>query len=175
MNITIIGRKLTPRESFKERVNRKLGKLDRFFSDDADAIVTATQEGDGFVAEITVKSQGIVFRAEKRAEELFDAFEAASDSISKQIVKNKSKLEKKYRSAADFSDIGFPEVEEETEYKVARVKRFAVKPMSLEEAILQMNLLSHEFFMFRDIETEEIHVVYRRRGGDYGLLVPSQE
>ena len=177
MNITITCRKVSIRDSFRERVEKKLSKMDRFFSSDANAFVTVTMEKDRFTVEITIKSQGMIFRAEKTTGEMLDSLEAVTDMLVRQIVKNKSKLESRYRPQGAYADLGGMLLEEDQEepYKVVKTKRFGVKPMDIEEAILQMNLMGHEFFMFRNTETDEINVVYRRKDGNYGLLEPADE
>lgn len=175
MNITITGRKISIKDRFRERVEKKLGKLDKFFSSEADAEVALSYLKDQFTVEITIRDtrNSIVFRSERTTGDMFDSLEAAADSIVRQIVKNKGKLESRVRAGA-YTDAAFEpeETEEEQDYKIVRCKRFAIKPMEVEEAILQMNMLDHEFFMFRNIETEEINVVYHRHNGDYGLLEP---
>ena len=174
MNITITSRKTTVKDSFRERVNKKLSKLDRFFDDTAEAVVTVTNEGERETVEITVRAGGMFFRAEKTTGDRLDSLEAVVDSLVKQIVKNKNKLEQRLKSSAFSGADAMPEALEE-EYSVVRTKRFPVKPMSVEEAILQMNMLGHSFFMFRDDETGEICVVYRRKGDSYGLIEPVEE
>lgn len=174
MNITITGRNTGVKDSFKERVDRKLSKFDRFFGDNAKANVTVTKESDRETVEITIKSDGLFFRAEKTAAERMDALEAVTDSLFRQIVKNKNKLSKRLKDTA-FSPEYHDEVYEPEEYRVVRTKRFPVKPMDPEEAILQMNMLGHEFFMFRNAVTNEINVVYKRHGESYGLIEPSDD
>ena len=174
MNITITGRNTGVKDSFKERVDRKLSKFDRFFGDNAKASVTVTKESDRETVEITIKSDGLFFRAEKTAAERMDALEAVTDSLFRQIVKNKNKLSKRLKETA-FSPEYEDEAFEPEEYRVLRTKRVPVKPMDPEEAILQMNMLGHEFFMFRNAVTNEINVVYRRHGDSYGLIEPSDD
>ena len=178
MNITIKSRKINLRDSFKKRAESKLAKFDRFFGDDTDAVVTASLERDRFTVEITIKSQGMIFRSEKTTSELNDSLEAVTDALFKQIVKNKNKLTQKLRdNAFEQPDDAylFDYEESSEEYNVVKNKRFIVKHMSIEEAILQMNMLGHEFFMFRNGETDDICVVYRRKDGNYGLLEPNVE
>ncbi len=176
MNITIRGRKLNLRDSFKERTEKKLKKFERFFDHGADAIVTASLERDRFTVEVTIKSQGMIYRSEKTTSDLLSSLDTVTDTLFHQIVKNKSKLEAKLRDDAfaksdesylyDYEDSA-------TEYRVVRNKRFVVNPMSVDEAILQMNMLGHEFFMFLNEATDDICVVYRRKDGNYGLLEPN--
>ena len=167
MNITITSRKTSIKDSFRERVEKKLSKLDRFFDDTADAVVTVTSEGDRETVEVTVRAGGMYYRSEKTTGDRMDSLEAVVDLLVKQIVKNKSKLEQRLRDSAFDKRYNDP-VEITEDYQVVRTKRFPVKPMSVEEAILQMNMLGHSFFMFRDGHTGEICVVYERKGDSYG-------
>ena len=176
MNITITARKTSVKDSFKERVEKKLAKFDRFFDNDAKAVVTVTNENGRETVEITVQVQGMFFRAEKTTSDRFDSLEAVADSLFRQIVRNKNKLEKRLKTDAFdpmFKDEAIA-VEDE-EYKVVRVKKFPIKPMAVDEAILQMNMVGHEFYMFRNSENGEINVVYRRHNGDYGLIEPQND
>ena len=176
MNITITARKTSVKDSFKERVEKKLAKFDRFFDDDAKAVVTVTNENGRETVEITVQVQGMFFRAEKTTSDRFDSLEAVADSLFRQIVRNKNKLEKRLKTDAFdpmFKDEAIA-VEDE-EYKVVRVKKFPIKPMAVDEAILQMTMVGHEFYMFRNSENGEINVVYRRHNGDYGLIEPQND
>lgn len=174
MNITITSRNTSVKDSFKERADKKLKKFDRFFDDDVKANITVTNEGERETVEITIKSQGLFFRAEKTAPDRLDALDAVVDLLFRQIVKNKSKLEKRLKTAA-FSPEYPDEVFEPDDYNIVRSKKFPVKPMDVEEAILQMNMLGHEFFMFRNAVSNEINVVYRRHNGDYGLIEPEED
>lgn len=175
MNITVIGRKCTPRDSFKERVDKKLSKVDKFFAQEADAKVTATVEKSYQTVEITVSTDSMVFRAQERADNLNDALDKCVDNLIRRIRKNKTKLEKKLRSGA-FDEIpADDDIAEETDFEIVRTKAVAVKPQSVEEAILQMNMLGHEFYMFRNSATNTISLVYRRKDGGYGLLEPDEE
>ena len=171
MNITISGRKTIIRDSFKERVEKKLSKLDRFFDEDASAQVTVTNEHERGTVEVTVQSKGMFFRAEKTTGDRLDSLDLVVDALVKQIVKNKNKLGQKLRVSA-FDPIYHDEPTEPEEYHLVKTKRFPVKPMAVEEAILQMNLLEHEFYMFRNSEDGEINVVYKRKDGNYGLIEP---
>ena len=171
MKTNVTGRKLSLRPSFVEKTEKKLSKLDKFFEDDARADVTVKQEGNGFKVETTIHNQGMVYRAEEAAPDMVEAL----DKLVRQIRKNKTRLEKRLREEA-FAVPPPPEEEEmEEEYAVVRSKSFPVKPLDVEEAILQMNLLGHQFYMFRNGETGEINVVYRRRDGHYGLLEPNAD
>ena len=148
MKIVITGRKCSPRESFKERAEKKLAKVERFFGDEAEAKITATVEKSGQTVEITVINNGMIFRAQERAENMNDALDKCVDSLVRQMRKNKTKLEKRMRSAA-FDELNDgADVADEKEYDLVRTKHVAVKPQTVDEAILQMNMLGHEFYMF---------------------------
>ena len=180
MNITIIGRKCTPRENFKERVEKKLAKLNKFFPESADAKVTASVEKTSQSVEITVSSNGMLYRAQARAQELNDALDSCVDVLVRQIRKNKTKLERRIHTGALEDYIGEaaePDVpfEEETDFQVVRRKTIAVKPQSVDEAILQMNMLGHKFYLFRNADDGLISLVYARDDGGYGLISPETE
>jgi len=177
MKITITGRKVNLRDSFKDLVNKKLSKFEKFFGDEAEANVTVTLEKNRQKVEITVRSKGYIYRAEQTSEEMNDALDIAIDHLSRQIRKNKTRLDKRLKAdkpQAVFEplEVDQPEIEEESEFQIIRSKKFPVSAMDIDEAILQMNMLGHEFFMFRNDFTKEINVVYRREDGGYGLLEP---
>ena len=170
MKITVSGKQLTVRPSLKELTEKKLAKFDRFFDEETEATVVYSCRHDLQYIEVTIRQSGTLFRAEEGADTFQNAIDEAIESIERQIRKNKTRLEKTLRSGA-FNDYAPDEdFEEEGEFNI-RVKSFPIKPMSVEEAILQMNLLEHQFYMFRDAETEEPCVVYRRHDGNYGLIV----
>ncbi len=175
MNITIVGRKCNPREDFRARAEKKLSKIEKFFGDDATAKVTAAVEKSCQSVEVTVKKGGVIFRAEERAENMEDALDKCVDLLIRQIRKNKTKLEKKLRSEVIDDFFNKEQVEEETEYEIVREKTVELKPQSVDEAILRMNLSGHNFYMFLNSETEEINVVYKRNENGYGVLVPGTE
>ena len=171
MKITIVGRKVNLRDNFKELAEKKLSKFDRIFDEDAEATVTVTVERNRQTVEITIKQRGMIYRAEETTQEMNEALDHVVAALGKQIRRNKTKLERtKKMQPVELTDTYYDEPDEE--YQLVRTKRFFVKVKTPEEAILQMNLLGHEFFMFRDDVSGEINVVYRRKDGDYGLLVP---
>lgn len=175
MKITIIGRKVNLRNNFKELAEKKLSKFDRIFDEDAEAVVTVTVERNRQTVEITIRQRGMICRAEETALDMNEALDHVISALGRQMRRNKTRLEKakKVNPGMDFADAYYDEPEEELQ--VVRTKRFAVKVMTPEEAIVQMNMLDHEFFMFRDDESGDINVVYRRKNGDYGLLVPEEK
>lgn len=175
MEITIVGRKCTIRDSFRERAEKKLQKVERLFGEDASAKVTATVEKSHQAVEITVTKGGMIFRAEERAENMNDALDSCVDSLVRQLRKNKTKLEKKIRSGVLDDFVLAEPVAEEKDFDVVRIKKTVLKPQSPDEAILQMNMLGHQFYMFLNSATEQINVVYRRKDEGYGILEPDIE
>jgi putative sigma-54 modulation protein len=173
MKVTITGRKVLITDNFSQRTEKKLAKLDKFFDTDALAEVTVSQERNLHRVEITIRNGGLIFRAEDAAVDPNEVVDNLIDVLFRQIRRNKTRLEKKLRKDA-FNDMNLLQANEpEQDYLVVRSKKFSVKPMDVEEAILQMILLEHKFFMFRNIDTNEINVVYCRKDGNYGLLEPN--
>lgn len=171
MKTVLSGRKINLSDSFKEIVDKRLSKLNRFFEDEQEALVVVTAEKTEVKVEVTIKAGGMVFRAERRAKDKVDAFENAVEILTKQIVKNKDRLVSKLRSGA-FTEL--PEEVHEQDYEIIKTKTFSAKLMSVEEAILQMEMIGHSFFIFNNEASGEINVVYKRKDEGYGLLIPSR-
>ena len=181
MKYTYTCKKVSLSDSIKAYTEKKISKLDRYFGDEnANASVTFSVEKNHLCSvELTIRGSGTLLRAQTEAPDgdMRGAVDAAVGYIERQILKNKTRLAKKLRSE------GFPppapasdfEVAEEKEFAVVRTKRFAVKPMSTEEAILQMNLLDHSFFVFRSSDDDSLSIVYKRKSGGYGLIVTDEE
>ncbi len=171
MKVTIVGRQMNVWEEMKVIIENKLAKLGKYFNDECTANVTLSSKHNKKCLEITIVSAGTIFRSEVQDETFRNALDKAVYAIERQIRKNKTRLAKRLREGAfDYGIIDTGEdFEEEAEFKIRR-KSFTLKPMSVEEAIMQMNLLEHEFFVFKDDKTEEICIVYKRRDGDYGLI-----
>ncbi|HWP79671.1 MAG TPA: ribosome-associated translation inhibitor RaiA [Candidatus Acidoferrum sp.] len=167
MNIKVTTKKFRLTDDMERRIEKKLGKLDRYFSSDTTAAVRLYTQRSDEIAEVTVVSGGLTFRADARSEEMFDSLEKAVDSLVRQLEKHKTRLEKRLKIGAFDGTAAAPE----DNFELIKQKRFEVRPMDVEEAILQMNLLGHSFFVFRDIATESVSVVYRRRDGGYGLIM----
>ena len=173
MKYTYACKKVSLNDSIKAYAEKKIGKLDRYFQDEADAAVTFLVEKDHrCVVEITIRSGSTLFRAQEESKDgdMRGAIDAACTTIDRQIRKNKTRLSKRLRQDAFVPDIPAEfDVSEEKEFEVVRTKHIAVKPMSIEEAIMQMNLLDHDFFVFRNME-DVICIVYQRKSGGYGLI-----
>lgn len=176
MKINVIGRQMNVYDEMKELTERKLAKLDKYFSGEADATVTLSCKHNEKNLEITISAANTLFRSEVGAESFRNALDEAIDSIERQIRRNKTRVDRRLRTGGiePTYDGFFEDTAEdiEDEEAIIRTKTFPIKPMTPEEAILQMNLLGHSFFVFNNGETGQTCVVYTRRDGDYGLIVP---
>lgn len=177
MKFVFTDKKVDLPNSLHQYAEKKVGKLDRFFKEDTTAAITFSLEKDRNKVEITVRSNGTIFRVSESTSDMHASIDAAVTTMERQIRKNKTRLEKRLRTGAyerslDVETSSFaPDEPEEGEYRLVRSKRFAIKPMTQDEAILQMNLLGHNFFAFKDEDVGgAFAVVYRRNDGDYGLI-----
>ncbi|MBQ2391746.1 MAG: ribosome-associated translation inhibitor RaiA [Clostridia bacterium] len=171
MKTTYTVKKMTIKPSTQDHIEKKLQKLDKFFSDNADASVMLRLERDRVTVEITIRDNGLVYRAEDEQIDLLDAFDDAYDNIVRRIRKQKTKLEKRIKSAA-LVEFDIPLDDEPKDFDIVKSKKFTMKPLSVQEAILQMNLIGHKFYMFHNQDTDSINVVYERNDGRYGLIEP---
>lgn len=174
MKFIITGKHIEVTEALKEKVIKKLNKLEKFFKPDTEVHATLSVQKSRQIVEVTINHKGVLHRAEESDEDMYASIDKVVDILERQIRRNKTRLQKRMHEEA-FRNITFSsddDVEEEHEFKVVRSKKFAVKPMALEEAILQMNLVGHEFFMFSNSDTKQVNVVYRRKDGNYGLIEP---
>jgi putative sigma-54 modulation protein len=179
MNISIIARQVNVRDDLKALVEKKLAKFDRYFPRGADAAVTFRRIRDDECVELTISVGGTLFRAEQTSAEFRTSLTRCIDVIEGQIRKNKTRLEKRMKSTFAAAEAAAAEsteapVEEEGDFDI-RVKSFPLKPMTPEEAILQMNLLGHAFYAFEDADSGETCVVYKRNAGSYGLIIPEKK
>ena len=176
MKINYTARKVNLRDNFKERVEKKLKKFEKIFSEDAVVNVVVTLNKNNQTVEITIKDNSMIYRAEKTQLEMNDALDKCVDVLGRQLRKNKAKLSKRLKSGS-IDDLFEAPVEEavEEEYKLVRTKQIPLKPITVDEAILQMNMISHKFYMFKNVDTNEVNVVYTRDDGAYGLLEPSYD
>jgi putative sigma-54 modulation protein len=163
-------------QSFDEYVDKKVNsKLAKFFGEEADAKVIIAERRNQIIIELTVRYNGIIYRAEQTAVDKEDALDACVDKIIRQIRKNKTKVEKRLKDTA-FKELAVESVEDEqVDYDVVKHKTFVLRPMDVDEAILQMNMLGHSFFVFLNAETGATNVVYKRDEGNYSVLEPTVE
>ena len=174
MKMKFYGKFMDVTDSLREYAEKKLNKLDWFFSDDASVQVKFTQEKAGRnITEITINDRNMLFRAEETTTDMYASIDKAVDKLSGQIRRHRTKLDKRLHISAPAPEVDAEPVEE-SDKKVVRVKRFAVKPMSVEDAIMQMEMLGHNFYLFDNAETGRVCVLYIRQDGDYGLLEPEK-
>lgn len=180
MKFTISAKQMEIADDLRKYAEKKVGKIDRLFRSESEAFITFSRERGRYTAEVTLKNNGMFYRVSDTTSDIFASVDSACASIERQIRKNKTRLEKKLKSGPiDWNSMSAPadepEEEEET-FDIVRTKRFSIKPMTPQEAILQMNLLEHEFYAFLNSEDEEsFSVVYRRKNGGYGLLSDAEE
>ena len=183
MKFVFTDKKVNLPDAIHKYAEKKVGKLDRFFKEDATAAITFSVEKErNNKVEVTVRSSGTIFRVSESTSDMYASIDAAVTTLERQIRKNKTRLEKRLRQGAferalDVSEVSTfaPDEPEEGEYRIVRSKTFPIKPMTRDEAILQMNLVGHSFFAFRDEDAGGVFaVVYRRNDGDYGLIVDEQ-
>ena len=173
MKFVFTEKKVQLSDDLKSYAEKKIGKLDRFFKGECEAFITFSSERGRDIVEVTVRNNGTLFRVSETTNDMYASIDFALSGIEQQIRKNKTRLEKKLREGAFERDLKLPVSidDEEEEFRIIRNKRFSIKPMTAEEAILQMNLLSHAFFVFRNHDNDSaFSVVYRRKDGGYGLI-----
>ena len=173
MRYTITGRNIDVTPGLREAVIEKIGKLERYFNQDTKAIITLSVTKDRQKIEVTIPVKGHIIRAEEQSTDMYVSIDLVEEIIERQLKKYKTKLIDKKQSHVDFSEFYVQEeTETDDEIKIEKVKKFAMKPMDPEEACVQMELLGHSFYVFLNAETEEVNVVYKRKGQTYGLIEP---
>ena len=176
MRITVTGRNIELTQGIKEAVEDKLNKLEKYFTPDTDVFVTLSVEKDRQKIEVTIPIKGHVIRSEQVSNDMYVSIDLVEDVIEKQLKKYRTKLVSKKMNATDNFRQEYIDAEEyddeDDEIKIVRTKRFGMKPMYPEDACIQMELTGHEFFVFRNAETDEVNVVYKRKGNTYGIIEP---
>ncbi|MGI6766038.1 MAG: ribosome hibernation-promoting factor, HPF/YfiA family [Lentihominibacter sp.] len=171
MKTIITGKNYTPSEKLKETIEKKFAKLDKYFSDEITANVMTIREKGTYKVEATINAKGTIFRAEMRADDPYDCVDRCIEKLSNQMSRFKTKLQNKHKGQRDLGFEKLPEFEEDQEeMQVVKTKRFQLEPMTQEEAIVQMEMLNHEFFVYLNMETDSVNVVYKRKDGNYGVL-----
>ncbi|NLK52004.1 MAG: ribosome-associated translation inhibitor RaiA [Syntrophomonadaceae bacterium] len=178
MRITVRGKNIEVTDALRDYVTKRLGKLDKYLELD-EAQVTLLVERGNHVIEVTIPINGMILRGEEETSDMYSSIDLVVEKLEKQLEKYKTKLlSRRMRTQPNVTVRELPtnlaelEKEEEDAPKILRTKRFAMKPMPVDEAVLQMNLLGHSFFVFTNADTEEVNVVYRRKDGNYGLIEP---
>jgi len=173
MQIQIRGRNIEVTDALRDYINKRVKKLDKFIDNLGEANVSLTVEKEKHRIELTLTVNGMILRAEEATGDMYSSTDLVVEKIEKQILKYKGKLQKKgIRVVYNQKPIAESVPEEEDTPRLVRTKRFAIKPMPVEEAVLQMNLLEHSFFVFSNADTEQVNVVYKRNDGNFGLIEP---
>ena len=173
MKLNFTGKNMEVTEALKDITSKKLGKLEKYFQEDIQGDVVFSTEKNRKIIEVTINLPGTILRAEESSDDMYVAIDNSVDILERQIRKHKTKLQRRYNNGETirFENIA-PLEDEEEGPRVVKIKRFDMKPMSVEEAILQMELLRHNFFVFLDAETDNLNVLYKRKDGNYGLIEP---
>ncbi|CQB52001.1 Ribosomal protein S30Ae/sigma 54 modulation protein [Syntrophomonas zehnderi OL-4] len=179
MKMDIRGRNIEITDALKDYTTKRLSKLEKYIDDASTAQVVLSVEGERHKVEVTIPLNGVILRGEVAGEDMYASIDLVVEKLEKQIEKHKTKLYRSHRGAGlkkAVADEIQRELDEKNDtpdkFKIVRTKRFALKPMDEEEAIMQMNLLGHTFFVFYNAQTEEVNVVYKRKDGNYGLIEP---
>ncbi|PDO09567.1 MAG: ribosomal subunit interface protein [Candidatus Reconcilbacillus cellulovorans] len=181
MKFNIRGENLEVTEALRQYAEKKIGRLERYFETPPVGEVSVTMSVNKNVqtVEVTIPLPGVLLRAEEHSEDMYASIDLVVDKLERQIRKHKTKINRKYRQQGikalfkEQAELSAAGKEEEDDLSIVRRKRFPLKPMDVEEAILQMNMIGHNFFVFANTETNEVNVVYRRNDGKYGLIEPS--
>ncbi len=173
MRYTISGKNIEVTEALKNIVMDKLGKLERYFTPETEIIVTMSVEKERQKIEVTIPVKGNIIRSEQVSNDMYVSIDLVEEVIERQLRKYKNKIIQKQQEGSNFrKEFIEKETEDPEEVKIIRIKQFGMKPMYPEDACIQMELLGHNFFVFRNAETEEVNVVYKRKGNTYGLIEP---
>lgn len=173
MRITITGKNIDITPALRQAVEDKLSKLERYFSPETVVIVTLSVEKERQKIEVTIPVKGNIIRSEQVSNDMYVSIDLVEEVIERQLKKYKNKLINSKQGVSPFrSDFIDNEPEEDDDIRIIRTKRFGMKPMYPEDACIQMELLGHNFFVFQNAETEEVNVVYKRKGNTYGLIEP---
>ncbi|MEG0291566.1 MAG: ribosome-associated translation inhibitor RaiA [Anaerovoracaceae bacterium] len=173
MKVILTSKNIKTNDYLKDTIEKKMQKLGKYFSDDIGVNVMLSAEKKMEKIEATIKVRGMIFRAESKSEDIYESIDKVVDKLSTQMSRFKSKLQKKHRDNKDmvFAEWPEPEVNEtDEEIKVVKKKKFELTPMTVEEAILQMEMLEHRFYVFMNMESQSVNVVYKRDNDAYGLL-----
>lgn len=176
MRYTITGRNIEVTDALRATVVDKLGKLERYFNQDTAVHVTLSVEKERQKIEVTIPVKGSIIRSEQESTDMYVSIDLVEEVIERQLKRYKNRLMDKYQASGDFTELFHKEeTPQDDAVKILKTKRFAVKPMDPEEACMQMELLGHDFYVFFNAVTEEVNVVYKRKGNTYGLIEPTFE
>ena len=174
MKVTVVAKNIELTSALKESVERKISKLNKYFDSNIEARATLSVQKNRQIIEVTIPFNGVILRGEESTDDMYKSIDLVGAKLEKQIQKQRTKLSRKNASGS----LRFPSfnasdlIEEEEKQKIVKTKSFNVKPMSEDEAILQMELLGHNFFVYEDADTSKVNVLYKRKDGNYGLIEP---
>ena len=174
MKINITGRNYKTYQKLNDTIEKKFSRLDKYFADDITCNVVLSKERGLDKIEVTINAKGALFRAEELGEDIYECIDLTVGKLTNQMTKFRGRLRHRYNDnkALKFEFLPDEPEEEEEETRVVREKKFDLRPMDVEEAILEMEMLQHDFFVFLNMDTNSVNVVYKRKGNDYGLLEP---
>ncbi len=175
MKFVIVGRNIDVTPGLKAAVEDKIGKLAKYFNPDTEAHVTLSVEKERQKIEVTIPVKGNIIRSEQVSSDMYVSIDLVEEIIERQLKKYKNKIVDKHQASANFSKMYLEnDYMDDEEVKIVRTKRFDIKPMYPEDACVQMELLGHSFFVFINAETDQVNVVYKRKGDTYGLIEPEE-
>ena len=173
MKFIISGKNIDVTEGLRTAVEDKIGKLEKYFTPDTEAQVTLSVEKERQKIEVTIPVKGNIIRSEQVSNDMYVSIDLVEEVIERQLKKYKNKIVEKQQAAASFQKAFIEnDYQEDDEIKIVRTKKFDIKPMYAEDACIQMELLGHNFYVFCNAESEQVNVVYKRKGGTYGLIEP---
>ncbi|WP_234122297.1 ribosome hibernation-promoting factor, HPF/YfiA family [Clostridium hydrogenum] len=174
MKITVSGRNVEITSGLRQSIEKKLSKLEKYFKPEVEAHVTLSVQKNRQIVEVTIPFNGVILRGEESNNDMYASIDIVADKLERQVRKQKTKLERrKYGDSLKFQDIpNISSDESDEEPQIVKTKKFAIKPMSEEEAVLEMELLGHSFFVFENANSNEVNVVYKRKDGNFGLIEP---
>lgn len=174
MQLAVRGKNMEVTNALRDYVEKKVGKIERFIDQTVNAQVNLSVERGRHIVEVTAALNGLLLRGQESTGDMYASVDGVVAKLEKQIHKYKARYQKHRGKENGIAGLSEPEVPAEPEGKVVKTKRFPIKPLNLDEAIIQMDLLSHDFFVFENAETDRVNVLYRRKDGDYGLLEPER-
>lgn len=172
MAIVVRGKNIDVTPALKDYVEKRIGKITKYFDNLGEIAVVLTVEKGRHIVEVTVPVNGMLLRGEEATTDMYTSIDLVIEKLEKQIEKYKTKIARKLRAGFFKGDLVASQPIDTDEFHVVKTKRFAVKPMDVEEAIMQMNLINHDFYVFTNADTEDVNVIYRRKDGNYGLIEP---
>lgn len=177
MMVNVKGKNIDITPALREYVEKRVKRVTKYFGDIRDITANLKVEKNKHIVELTVNASSVLLRAEEATADMYSSIDLVTEKIEKQIEKHKTKLTKRFRESANFkSELIVPSIKPEEvyteEFNVVKNKKFPIKPMSVEEAIMQMNLLNHSFFVYIDSDIDALRIVYKRRDGNYGMIEP---